>query len=49
MTLPRPEVMDMLGIKYRRIPILAIGNDVYCDTSLIASALERRVRMDTSE
>lgn len=32
----------MLGIPYRRIPILAIGNDVYCDTSLIAAVLERR-------
>jgi glutathione S-transferase len=42
MVLPRPEVKDLLGIAYRRIPLLAIGNDVYCDTSLIASALERK-------
>ncbi|TDL29530.1 hypothetical protein BD410DRAFT_817606 [Rickenella mellea] len=40
MTLPRPEISDLLGVSYRRIPVLAIGNDVYCDTSLIASALE---------
>ncbi|KAJ7700046.1 hypothetical protein B0H17DRAFT_1158065 [Mycena rosella] len=40
--LPRPEITDLLGVAYRQIPILAIGNDVYCDTSLIASALERR-------
>ncbi|KAG6854755.1 hypothetical protein C0991_001182 [Blastosporella zonata] len=40
--LPRPEITDFLGIPYRRIPVLAIGNDVYCDTSLIASTLERR-------
>ncbi|KAF9058152.1 hypothetical protein BJ165DRAFT_1426015 [Panaeolus papilionaceus] len=40
--LPRPEITDLLGITYRRIPVLAIGNDVYCDSSLIASALERR-------
>ncbi|KAG6829802.1 hypothetical protein H0H87_010143 [Tephrocybe sp. NHM501043] len=40
--MPRPEITDLLGITYRQIPILAIGNDVYCDTSLIASALERR-------
>lgn len=39
---PRPELSELLGITYRRIPVLAIGNDVYCDTSLIASALERR-------
>lgn len=40
--LPRPELSDLLGITYRRIPVLAIGNDVYCDTRLIATALERR-------
>ena len=42
MTLPRPELADLLGLKYRRIPVLAIGRDVYCDSSLIASVLERR-------
>ena len=42
MTLPRPELSETLGITYRRIPILAIGRDVYADTSLIASTLERR-------
>jgi len=41
-TLPRPEIKELLGIDYRRIPILAIDNDVYCDTSLIVSVLERR-------
>ncbi|KAJ6484989.1 hypothetical protein C8R47DRAFT_1130413 [Mycena vitilis] len=40
--LPRDEITALLGVTYRRIPILAIGNDIYCDTSLIASALERR-------
>ncbi|TFY54960.1 hypothetical protein EVJ58_g8552 [Rhodofomes roseus] len=40
--LPRPELSDLLGISYRRIPVLAIGNDVYCDTSIITAALERR-------
>ncbi|KAF7345668.1 Glutathione s-transferase [Mycena venus] len=40
--IPRPEITDLLGVTYRRIPILAIGNDIYCDTSLITSALERR-------
>ncbi|KAF8195933.1 hypothetical protein K438DRAFT_1719319 [Mycena galopus ATCC 62051] len=40
--LPRPEITELLGITHRRIPILAVGNDVYCDTSLIVSALERR-------
>ncbi|KAJ7725989.1 hypothetical protein B0H16DRAFT_1781529 [Mycena metata] len=40
--LPRSEITDLLGIVYRQIPLLAIGNDIYCDTSLIASILERR-------
>lgn len=42
MILPRPELSETMGITYRRIPILAIGRDVYADTSLIASTLERR-------
>ncbi|KAF9651127.1 hypothetical protein BDM02DRAFT_3163906 [Thelephora ganbajun] len=42
MTLPRPELSEIMGITYRRIPILAIGRDIYADTSLIASTLERR-------
>ena len=37
--LPRP-VLEKLGIQYRRIPILAIGRDVYCDTRLIIDKLE---------
>ena len=41
MTLPRPDLADRLGVKYRRIPVLAIGKDVYCDSSLIATVLER--------
>lgn len=39
--LPRPDLAS-LGIKYRRIPLLSIGNDVYCDTYLILRELERR-------
>ena len=41
MTLPRPDLADRLGVKYRLIPVLSIGKDVFCDSSLIASALER--------
>lgn len=40
--LPRPEIFELLGVGYRRIPVLAIGRDLYCDSSLIASVLERR-------
>lgn len=37
--LPRPDV-ERLGIAYRRIPILAIGKDVYLDTRLQLRKLE---------
>jgi glutathione S-transferase len=37
--LPRP-VLERLNIQYRRIPILAIGRDIYCDTRLIIDKLE---------
>ncbi|KAH9816829.1 hypothetical protein DFH28DRAFT_192410 [Melampsora americana] len=36
---PRPE-LQLLGIDYRRIPVLAINDTVYCDTFMIAQALE---------
>lgn len=29
-----------LSVKYRRIPILSIGRDIYCDTRLIVRKLE---------
>lgn len=37
--MPRPDV-KALGVEYRRIPLLAIGRDVYVDTRLILSKLE---------
>lgn len=40
-TLPREDV-NALGVKYRRIPILSIGRDIYCDTRLILDKLEER-------
>ena len=40
--MPRP-ALALLGLKYRRIPILAIGRDVYLDTRLILPKLERLV------
>jgi glutathione S-transferase len=39
---PRPALSKQLAISYRRIPVLAIGRDVFVDTSLIVNALERR-------
>ncbi len=38
--MPRPDLAD-LGVDYRRIPVAAIGEDIYCDTLLILSALEK--------
>lgn len=36
---PRPALLA-LGINYRRIPVLSIGNEVYTDTSIAVLALE---------
>ncbi|KAH7026071.1 uncharacterized protein B0I36DRAFT_329819 [Microdochium trichocladiopsis] len=38
--LPRPD-LQLLGLSYRRIPLLAIGRDVYLDTRLIIAKLEQ--------
>jgi glutathione S-transferase len=38
--LPRPDV-KALGIAYRRIPLMSIGRDVYCDTRIILQKLEQ--------
>jgi len=38
--LPRPILTSTFGLTYRKIPVLALGRDLYCDTSLIIEALE---------
>ncbi|KAF2001792.1 hypothetical protein P154DRAFT_619154 [Amniculicola lignicola CBS 123094] len=38
--LPRPVLTSTFALTYRKIPILAIGREIYCDTSLIIEALE---------
>jgi glutathione S-transferase len=38
---PKPELVALTG-GYRRIPVLQIGADVYCDTRRILAELERR-------
>jgi len=38
--MPRPD-LEVIGVKYRRIPIMTIGRDVYCDTRLILAKLEQ--------
>jgi glutathione S-transferase len=40
--LPREQLQE-LGIRYRRIPWLAIGRDVYCDTRIILEKLEQLI------
>jgi glutathione S-transferase len=39
--MPRPDLAS-LDVGYRKIPILSIGKDVYCDSRLIISKLEER-------
>jgi glutathione S-transferase len=39
--MPKPDLVPLTG-GYRRIPVLQIGADVYCDSQLIARILERR-------
>ena len=39
--LPREDI-NALGLKYRRIPIMSIGRDIYCDTRLILQKLEEK-------
>jgi glutathione S-transferase len=38
--MPKPDLVALTG-GYRRIPVLQMGNHVYCDTALIARVLER--------
>jgi glutathione S-transferase len=40
MYLPRPD-LEALNVNYRRIPVLSIGRDVYCDSRLILRKLEQ--------
>ncbi|KAG9185552.1 hypothetical protein G6011_06883 [Alternaria panax] len=41
MVIPRP-ILQSLSITYRRVPLLAMGKDVYCDSSLIVSTLQEK-------
>ena len=40
--LPRPD-LEALGITYRRIPLLAVGKDVYADSSLMIDVIASRL------
>ncbi|KAK4505487.1 hypothetical protein PRZ48_003450 [Zasmidium cellare] len=39
--MPRPILQEKLGINYRRIPIMAIGRDIYIDTRIMLPKLEK--------
>jgi len=39
--LPRPHLMPLTG-GYRRIPVMQVGADIYCDTGLILREIDRR-------
>jgi glutathione S-transferase len=39
---PRPVLTRLFNLGYRKIPVLAIGHDVYCDTAIICEALEHQ-------
>ena len=38
--MPRPQLRESFNLSYRKIPVLAIGREIYCDTSVITEALE---------
>lgn len=38
--MPRPD-LAALGVNYRRIPLLSVGRDIYCDTLIILEKLEK--------
>jgi glutathione S-transferase len=40
MVMPKPDLLELTG-GYRRVPVLQIGADVYCDTHGIARVLDR--------
>jgi glutathione S-transferase len=40
MVLPKPDHCELTG-GYRRVPVLQVGADIYCDTHLIARELDR--------
>ena len=42
MVLPKPDHFELTG-GYRRVPVLQVGADIYCDTACIARELDRRV------
>lgn len=44
--MPKPQLIPLTG-GYRRIPVMQIGADIYCDSQLIVRELERRYPQPT--
>lgn len=44
--MPKPDLVPLTG-GYRRIPVLQIGADIYCDSALIVRELDRRFSEST--
>lgn len=44
--MPKPELLALTG-GYRKIPVMQIGADIYCDTQIILRELERRFPVPT--
>jgi glutathione S-transferase len=44
--MPKPDLVPLTG-GYRRIPVMQIGADIYCDSVLIVAELERRFPVPT--
>jgi len=42
--MPKPDLVALTG-GYRRIPVMQIGADIYCDTSLILREIDRRYQL----
>lgn len=40
--MPKPNLIPLTG-GYRRIPVMQIGADIYCDSALIVEEIERRI------
>lgn len=40
--IPRPILKEAFNLTYRKIPVCAIGRDIFCDTSIILEALEHQ-------
>lgn len=45
--MPKPELTPLTG-GYRRIPVLQVGADIYCDTQVILAEIERRAPRPTA-